>query len=693
MRTLYGLACVAVAAVTLAALVSHVVAVLPPSIVCPEGYPSTECYNFTVPLNYANTSAGSISVFVSIFSQTRHSETTGVVWYLGFGCDGFNIDTSSDWMTNLVSQNNVMVAIPHMRGDGFSYPRLFCTQDPAGTTDPPTALCGQQLAQQYGANYLANYNLDNAAQDINNLVSQVFPAKPNYLIGSRHGSLWAQRVQAMYPTLFTRAVLADYTNPMVYDFFAAFAGREAAVRNVISQCEQDATCVLQLGGGQNLQALLDRTMRLAELGLLPCNAQLSEFAPTMPGTNWRHVYSTMLAALVGPKDPWTAPDINTAALVLPVLYRLQRCQPAQGDVYVLQAVFGNITAFNMPPAPPTPVSPTMCTGSAVLRANILLNEFVRNDPVETVQYILQAMTLAPDPAYLLGWLDFYRSFPLWRQPSANANDANKWYSSTATQGQVKLAGSLDPNLPPLVAQTTSQWDTAASTHLETLTNVPGFLATSPVAPNQPSCAGAVMVSWFNANNSLANINDCVSNPNPLDLLGTAPATANARQRYFGSQAGDVWNWQLSSQGTFIIPSLPFTTLAPPTAPPPPPTPSPPVTTATPPRPNTTHAAPDEHTKNLDAIIGGGVGAGLFLILVIVIYCMCCRKRQAHPTPFSAVNSNNRVSSSIQYGDPNTGYAASSAGSYSSYHNPQQPAPQPQQQQQPQSGWGATNLYS
>jgi hypothetical protein len=584
---------------------------------CPGQIGNSVCANFSVPLDWSDQNSGeNIDVFATIFGSgnggNNLDDIDGVVWALNFGCDGWLVNTAFDWMQALSNEKNYVIIWPNMRGDGLSTPRLECSDDPDGIADPPSIACADEW--QGNSSFLRHFSLDNAVEDLHSMAQVTRPDLPHYLVGVGHGSLWAQRVQAKYPKMFVRSIFAGYTNPMAFDFFASLTSREAAVRQVLSECEADATCAAQLGGGANVQATLSRVLQLAEMDILPCNRQLAgQFAPRH-NESWRHVYSQMIAGLVGATSPFLQPmNPDAAVFVLPLLYRLQRCDESNhNDVSVLTALFQKIKQQQ-----PTPNKPeTVCKPSAVLRANVLLNELVRNDPAETAQYVMQATAISADVDYVNDWYTFYAAYPTYKKPSANSNDQGKWYPSQNNNGgttmQAKFASTLGTDLSFPTARSSVLYDSAPNTTYVALNNIGANML-----GHNAKCVLSSMQSWFVTNTSLAELDPCVNDTNPLDLLCNQQQTQGVRSDYFGN--AKPWDFSLPSGGTFVIPDVPFTTLAPPTTIPPN------TTTAAPTQnPNATHGGGPSDSSNTGAIVGAIFGVIAVMAIGILVYCKCVK---------------------------------------------------------------------
>lgn len=357
--------------------------VLPlPYYTCPaEGGLSFECAKVQVPLDHADPTGKTITLFVRK-AAAKQQPARGRLWVLQGGPGVSTTQTLPATAFTTMAPDLDVCLVDH-RGTGSSTP-LSCPDAEAllgKQTDPATnaavlSACGATLEAQWGKPGLAQFSSEAAGKDLGLLIARDHKVagapKDAFVYGVSYGTRWAMRYLRAYPDQAS-AVILDGVVKEGTDIARFAENAEAVAKKVFDACSADAFCSSKLPGGwAKLEAL---------------NAKLlAGHCPTSLGLDrgrYRTLFQNVLAA--------------RAALLPALVYRVDRC--ADADRLLIEK-----TRKMLPTAP---------TGLSLgLYMNVLLSEMLPNGPdgeAKLTQLDASLLAASPDDARMIA--DVYPSWP------------------------------------------------------------------------------------------------------------------------------------------------------------------------------------------------------------------------------------------------------------------------------------------
>ena len=418
---------------------------------------NAECAALPVPL--APGASGEIPLFV------KHLKAKGTpraqVWLLAGGPGGAGEDLEGLAETMGFLDPGLDLFLPDHRGTGRSA-RLACpTQErgdsPGGgvITSAEWPSCIRFLLATWGTS-LGAFTATAAADDLGWLIERLrVPGRPVYLYGVSYGTYWVLRYLARYPGRVAGAVLDSVCPPggcFVVDFDAHFS---TAITDFLAVCAGDPRCASRLGADPAARA--STIFASLDQGSCPAATALG-----LDRKRLRNILGLLLMS-------W-----DLRAYIPAVLLRVERCS-AQ-DVQALAVL---LDVF----APPGPGTPTQVLRSQVLQTHILLSELfapVAPPAARVLQQIAESALASLDSAPPLAAL--HPSWPRYRVTLPH----DPW---PLTQVPIlMLAGSLDPQTPPELAQQAADRLHAAHQQLVVLPWAPhATVMSSPTTDSDITC--------------------------------------------------------------------------------------------------------------------------------------------------------------------------------------------------------------
>lgn len=527
------------------------------------------CATALVPLNWYdafNSANLTLSIMRIAPSAAPKNTTVQAVWYLGDAglCDVFGADAVlAPWVEPVVAAG-FTVYLPELRGSSALQPQ-FGTCNPGATPPPtaatnwPTVACATYLGTALGSSALSFYSLTLAAADVNfliNITSLEGHAAVHHVLASGFGTLWAQELTSAFPTAVSRVVLSSPAAPNAYDIFFALGSVSNVVRTVLDDCAHDPTCSAQLGAGSmDVRRFLDTTV-VAKL----------DDCLVLAGAGGRTL--EILAALVELQTP------TLLGMIPALLYRLWRCSGTLGDLLAVRTFSALLTRqwmLRRGGVGATVVSGAIvggmaatCGGAQLARANILLNEFVSNDPSATTP-VLASGAVPPSLAAIQDLTQLYDAWPKY-DPLAGtaANMVVHGYpnpTAFAASHTLLVAGALDVVTPVEGAYFASLWY-ATSAPVVTLR----YKGHGALTATSDSCALQCAVAFLSSDAPVMPACAAAGQQGGLDLLGTDVMLSVIRFQFFGTN--DSWGYQRPNATT--VPILPPDVPTPPPLAPPPP---------------------------------------------------------------------------------------------------------------------------
>jgi pimeloyl-ACP methyl ester carboxylesterase len=455
-----------------------------------------ECAYLPTPLSWDDPGGDRIGVFVSR-RRAPSGTTLGQLWLVQGGPGGsgdvFAYFGYIDEIGALLPDVDVFV-MEH-RGVGESG-RLWCPEQedpnsPGGEfieVDEIPA-CAAFIAGKLGPGGFEEFSATAAARDLD-WVTRITaePGVPTYLYGVSYGTYVVQRYAQLVPEGAQGLILDSVVSPGHLSFDVFDAQFDAVAQGMADRCAADATCRSKLGNDP--WATLQTTVAALEAdscGDLP-----------LPGD----FAGTFFASLVA--------DLDGREAVLPLLYRLARCDAA--DVAAFEHFLNRVVE------PDPPIDPdAVFRGSAVLGHNIAVSE-LWNHAVTPDEVVSACDALVLCPGAGPSRLPWVAAWPRYDEPLAGM-------FATTSMPILALNGDLDPQTPAPQARLIAETFTEPTQHYVEIPDAPhAIVSTSPVAdPEAPTC-GLQLLAGF-VDDPTAPLRDaCLEDLVRLEVAGT-PARA------------------------------------------------------------------------------------------------------------------------------------------------------------------------
>lgn len=461
-----------------------------------------ECGEVEVPLRWGDPSGQKIGLFVK--KLPAKGTRRGSLWILDGGPGGGGV--GMEGVADLIAQQEkgLDIYIPVHRGTGQST-KLVCPEQedpdsPGGfqIIESEWAACIDSLKATWGEG-LAGFSATEAAEDVGHLIeAEKKPGDQVFVFGSSYGTYLANRYLQIYPQQANGIILGSVCPPdgchldqfdTVYDNVGAdFLGR----------CGADATCSSYVG--------TDPRQRLADLYMAIENGHCPDLASL--GVDWR----TLRQVLGHMLNDW-----NFRLGIAPVIYRLERCDPAdvQAFTHLVEGLFGK---------PGDPPGAFYQAWSFPLSNNITFSELWSEPPPAAADIIAAADATMISQG--IGLRDA-SVFDLWPRYARDTYHG-KW--GDTDRPMLMFNGDLDPATPIEVAKLAGEHFKGPNQTFVTIPRAPhDSFYYSPIAPNQPPC-GLTMVWAFLADPTAPLDTSCASKIMPLNFKG-APWLA---QQMFGT---------------------------------------------------------------------------------------------------------------------------------------------------------------
>ncbi len=483
----------------------------------------TDCVYEQVPQNWDYPNDGNITIVTSRVRSTSAGPAKGTIWYLNGGSGvGGQCGPGHAWLSFFASQG-FNVALPDFRGVGLSVPKLFCPDDPDGL-NTPSVDCGEYYSSNFGSRGMYNYSITMASHDIAFLVAKHSSEGLNFVQGDSFGTFWGQRLITIYPELFDLILMESFSAPMRWALFEAPDNIQWAGQRVMEYCSQNASCGARLGGMSPV-SYVERVLKLAEEGKLPCNTKL----PPMFGPDYRLTYSRLLGMFMGlgMRDPFS--------YIPAIAYRLGRCNA--NDVVALTNVYMYLFpgSSSQPPSSQQSSSADPCGISQVVLYNLF---FTEGTPFTTVpslseltahvnklSYGVPSAIIAPQRVAFDSW----PMYPL---------DKYALLTTTTTKPFLMFNGDIDISTPWDNVVTTTSFYNSSNMQLFRLPMVPHVgLFFSPLPGTKLTCGLEMALSFFLSNGTAVNTS-CIENIVPLDFLGGGERSMV--KAVFGTE--DLWEY-------------------------------------------------------------------------------------------------------------------------------------------------------
>lgn len=470
---------------------------------CPPGF-ERECAYVSVPLDHAEPHGEMIELLVSR-RPASVQPATAQLWLVhgGPGISGFYFSTQGvlDELAFATPSTDLYV-IEH-RGVGYSS-QLTCPDQQADTSPgglevvPEELLaCAQSIDDQYGGG-LASFSVAHAAGDIEQMLRLTDEDDlPQFVYGVSYGTQLVQRFLQLYPDAADGVILDSIAVPEQrlndYDTQA-----DPVMKQLADRCAADPICSEKLG--TDPWAMIRATVDALEHG--HCAA----------------------SGLTGPSASpllWLGIDfLETREMLLPLLYRLSRCEPedvlaAQHATQWLQEV-----AFGVPPELAT-------LDTQLLTGHLTTSEFIER-PFDADQLLAACENATFCPGLAAQLLPFWEQWP--RYDDATATPWPEFRGPV-----LAFNGDLDVKTPIELASLITQHLAGPHQNFYTFPDGPHFLAhTSRVrTEDAPTCA-VQMIADFVADPYTPPDDRCLHDLVPFEPNGS-PDDA---MRYFGTT--ELW---------------------------------------------------------------------------------------------------------------------------------------------------------
>lgn len=450
----------------------------------PEAGVGAKCARPDVPLDWSDPDGPTIELFVKRV-PARESPARGQLWLLqggpggtAYGLEGVYSEAYRDAAPDLD-----IYFIEH-RGtgeatklecedfDGIS----FSTQPlPPESLEASVADCLDELDATWGDG-LQFFSAPAAARDLGELIDAASDGGEVYVAAVSYGTRWAHRYLQQFPAQ-ADGVIFDSSMDETTDFFLFSEGLDAAAHGILDECGTDPFCSEKLGADPwaKLNEVLDR---VRDEGHCPTEEDLGVAD-----------YRALFGALAGI-------GAESAALLAPTLYRLDRCSPDDQE-HLLELrdalVFPDSIAGDY--------------SSGALHFNIVFSELPGSPPDDLAE-VEAGLTVSNEQmlAYAAAW-DQWPTY-----------DPSPWLGETADTDVpiVILSGTYDANTPPwLSAAFGERFDGPAQTFVSITGGHHAAILNSPIEGG--SHCGIELVSQFLSAPTEELDTSCASQVLPLDF--------------------------------------------------------------------------------------------------------------------------------------------------------------------------------
>lgn len=469
---------------------------------CPAGF-VTECAYASVPLDYGAPDTR-IDVLVSR-RPAQEQPARAQLWLVtgGPGNSAYHFSTMGihDQLADALPDTDVYV-IEH-RGVGYSS-QLTCPEQqtdasPGGSevTADEIAACVEHLNEVHGGG-LDSFTVSNAARDIQHVLELVrTDGIPQYVYGVSYGTYLLQRFLRLFPDEVAGVILDSVATPAMKINHYDTQG-DPVVARMAAQCAENPVCAGKLG--PEPWGIIRDTVAALEDG--HCSAA---------GLTGDAVSSTLWVLI-------DVPDFRD--MLLPLLYRLSRCEPA--DIQAAGHFLTQLQAFMADTPPELLQLETPLLGLHLMTAEVVERPYIADELLAACE----EATFCPNvAAYTLPYFD---NWPAYEEPLVNT------WPVTDTP-ILAFNGDMDVKT---TLETASELDDHLSGPHQNFYAFPDgphfLLATSAVkSEGAPACALQMMVDFVRAP-SVQPEDACLDDLVALDIEGSAARA----QQLFGTV--DTW---------------------------------------------------------------------------------------------------------------------------------------------------------
>lgn len=487
----------------------------------PEGY-SLDCTNATVPLDWnANSSSSgcaTIDLWVSRLRPTGTATPLRQLWMLAGGPGS----SGESWLAAFAALRidvlgafgaDTVLLLPDHRGTGLSAP-LACS-NPA---DP--SACSAELLERWGVAGLAQFSATNAARDIDHLLKLIAaPAGPFVVFGASYGTLWTQRWLQIRTVEPEAVVLDGVLQPNGTQLAMADIEIDAVARALAAECATDRECLAAFEG-RNASIVLEQLF-----AALRANETESCFS-RLPNTTAAASADVRLKRALAP----LVLDIHMRQLLLPVIFRLDRCNAA--DVSALTQFFSLQQQLSLQQDP--------VMSSLALRFNVLASELMTTTPWDPPP--LEELEKA-DASLCASFGNAQMMYSIWKAWPRYKTDAlfGSW-PRTGSIPMLLMNGDFDSQTPfrqAAVARAVYTQQGDPNVMLARFHGSPhGTPFYSPVHnPSAQPCGMKVFGSFVRSGGRTADTS-CLADLDPFDWMGRTPQVRALGTYFLGT--ADIW---------------------------------------------------------------------------------------------------------------------------------------------------------
>lgn len=443
---------------------------------CPKGF-QERCARLDVPLNRRAKDSEHIEVMISKRAAKR-KVPEAQLWLLmggpGNSADLFEYQGTLDKFA-LALPGVDIYTIEH-RGVGEST-KLEC---PNGDPSTPQEIeaCVSALNEQYDGQLTA-FSTTEAAQDVEYALSLTRNEEiPQFLYGVSYGTYLAQRYLTLYPDGVAGVILDSVVLPSqklnAYD-----SQTDVIAQRIAALCAKDSACSEKLGADP--WSVVEDVVARVEQGHCP-EAGVQDF--------------------LGPALAAYLTVIDLREVVLPLIYRLDRCEP--DDAIAMQ----NSLAYLETTAPDV-----SRTGN-VLRMNVVVSELWDHGASEAEMLgACDGATLCPGVGPLVA--PFVRSWPTYTDPLTG-----QWPRTNTPI--LTMNGNLDAQTPiEMAVQIQEHYDGKYQYFVEFEEGPHGLVDWTPVTdPEAPTCGAQVVADFVTDPRQRPNTG-CLEAMVGMDVVGNS----------------------------------------------------------------------------------------------------------------------------------------------------------------------------
>lgn len=355
-----------------------------------------ECATVDAPARRGIADSGTTPVAVYRM-KSRKQPATAQLWMLngGPGGAGFSLAPFAQ-MVGTFDQAIDVYMVDH-RGTGASeFLECPVAVNTSRTMKEYAERCSKEIRKVYGAR-VDGFSTTESAADVRDLIaSTATPEQKVFVYGGSYGSYWAHRFLQL-PDVRVDAVVTDgncISETCTFDTPQAF-GVDEAMKFVLDVCKDTPECA-------------------AKLGADPWSFAVATVEKLKSG----HCSQAKLATYA-PSDVMHIMGVYWPAGIPPLLYRLDRCSPADVDALEtlesnLQQIFGARLPSVIPDLGTLPKPTRENAYSQTLQLHVVASEMISRPAPSQASLIEKASTLvfAPNPESLdLSYADAWQGYP------------------------------------------------------------------------------------------------------------------------------------------------------------------------------------------------------------------------------------------------------------------------------------------